>query len=59
MMYLTFLIYMSQNDFYELFIYLRGGMRKAAVSICLGVHTLRVYAKFSALIVCLEYGHYG
>ena len=50
---------MSQNDFYELFIYLRGGMRKAAVSICSGVHTLRVYAKFSAPIVCLEYGHHG
>ena len=50
---------MSQNDFYELFIYLRGGMRKAAVSICSGVHTLRVYAKFSAPIVGHEYGHHG
>ena len=59
MMYLTFLICMSRNDFYELFIYLRGGMRKAAVSICSGVHTLRVYAKFSAPIVGHEYGHYG
>lgn len=47
-MYLTFLIYMSQNDFYELFIFLRGGMRKAAVGSAQGF-TLSVFMLSSVL----------